>query len=579
MPAEPPGAADARGRKDESKPALLMMSRDPEARRVATHELVKRYGEDYAVISSGVPDDALERLEQLQDARTPVALIISGFGGRDHDGLEFLARARALHPTAKRLAVIRWGDWSTADPMFEAITLGRIDHWLVLSEASPDEEFHRSVTDFLTEWSASRGGGFEAVRIIGPRRSARSQELRDAFGRYRIPYGFYASDTERGQRILADLELVRPRLPVVVLRWGVEPTILTDPSNLEIADAFGVTQPLPDDELYDVVVVGAGPAGLGAAVCAASEGLKTLVLEKEAVGGQAGTSSLIRNYPGFAKGVSGSRLAADAYLQAWSFGAKFHFMRASQRLWADGHDRLLALSDGTQLRTRSVVVTTGAEYRRLGIDALEDLRGRGVFYGATVSEAPAVRGRSAFVMGGGNSAGQAAVHLARYAAQVTILVRGSSLAPSMSEYLIKEIDSDPNIAVRTNVEVVDGGGQGSLEYLVLEELVSGNRESVRADALFVLIGSQPHTEWLGDSVARDRSGFILTGPDVPRDEFGSGAAPLLLETSMPGVFAAGDVRHGSVKRVASAVGEGAIVIQLVHRYLDAESNELRSAAR
>jgi thioredoxin reductase len=579
MPAEPPGAADAGGRKVESKPALLMMSRDPEARRVATHELVKRYGEDYAIISSGVPDDALERLQQLQDARTPVALIISGFGGRDHDGLEFLARARALHPTAKRLAVVRWGDWSTADPMFEAITLGRIDHWLVLSEASPDEEFHRSVTDFLTEWAASRGGGFEAVRIIGPRRSARSQELRDAFGRYRIPYGFYASDTEQGQRILADLGLVRPQLPVVVLKWGVEPTILTDPSNLEIADAFGVTQPLADDELYDVVVVGAGPAGLGAAVCAASEGLKTLVLEKEAVGGQAGTSSLIRNYPGFAKGVSGSRLAADAYQQAWSFGAKFHFMRSTQRLWADGHDRLLALSDGTQVRTRSVVVTTGAEYRRLGIDALEDLRGRGVFYGATVSEAPAVRGRSVFVMGGGNSAGQAAVHLAKYAAQVTILVRGSSLSPSMSEYLIKEIDSDPNIAVRTNLEVVDGGGQGSLEYLVLEELVSGNRETARADALFVLIGSQPHTEWLGDSVARDRSGFILTGPDVPRVEFGSSAPPLLLETSMPGVFAAGDVRHGSVKRVASAVGEGAIVIQLVHRYLDAESNELRSAAR
>jgi thioredoxin reductase (NADPH) len=558
----------------------VIVSRDSEVLGVATGELGKRYGGDYAVVSSNAPDDALRRLEQLRDERAPVALIISGFGGRDHDGLEFLGRARHLHPTAKRLAVIRWGDWSTADPMFEAITLGRIDHWLVLSGTSPDEEFHRSVTDFLTEWTASRGSGFEAVRIIGPRRSARSQELRDAFGRYRIPYGFYASDTQRGQRMLAELELDRPRLPVVVLRWGVEPTILTDPSNLEIADAFGVTQPLPDDELYDVVVVGAGPAGLGAAVCAASEGLKTLVLEREAVGGQAGTSSLIRNYPGFATGVSGSRLAADAYLQAWSFGARFHFMRETESLWAEGRDRLLSLSDGTQVRTRSVVVATGAEYRRLGIEALEDLRGRGVFYGATVSEAPAVRHKSAFVMGGGNSAGQAAVHLAKYAAQVTILVRGHSLGPTMSEYLIKEVDSDPTIAVRHQVEVVDGGGREGLEYLVLEDRVSGDRETVRADALFVLIGSQPRTQWLGDSVARDRSGFVLTGPDVPRDEVAADAAvPLLLETSMPGVFAAGDVRHGSVKRVATAVGEGAIVVQLVHRYLDAESNSPGVGAR
>lgn len=577
MSAEAPGAAVSGGR-SEARPAIVVMSRDPETLRAATQELVKRYGEDYAVISSEAPDDALERLEELRSARTPVALIISGFGGRDHGGLEYLAGARALHPTAKRLAVIRWGDWSTADPVFEAIALGRIDHWLILSGASPDEEFHRSVTDFLTEWSASRGGGFEPVRIIGPRRSARSQELRDAFGRYRIPYGFYASDTERGQRILADLELVRPRLPVVVLRWGVEPTILSDPSNIEIADAFGVTHPLPADELYDVVVVGAGPAGLAAAVCAASEGLKTLVLEKEAVGGQAGTSSLIRNYPGFPKGISGSRLAADVYQQAWSLGARFHFMRATERLWTEGRERLLALSDGTHVRTRAVVVTSGAEYRRLGIGALEDLRGRGVFYGATVSEAPAIRGGSAFVMGGGNSAGQAALHLAKYAAHVTILVRGSALAPTMSEYLIREIDSAPNIALRTEVEVVDGGGQDRLEYLVLEDHASGDREKVRADALFVFIGSQPHTEWLADSVARDRSGFLLTGPDVPRDEPRSRAAPLLLETSMAGVFAAGDVRHGSVKRVATAVGEGAIVIQLVHRYLDSVANEFPSAA-
>ena len=438
-----PESENAAEQGDGDKPVLVMMSRDTEALEAAERELAKRYGADYRIITSGLPDDALAQLARLRDTGSPVALIISGFGGPDHDGIEFLTTARSFHPTAKRLALIRWGDWGTADPMFEALTLGQIDHWLIFPEASPDEEFHRSVTEFLTEWAAARGGGFEAVRIIGPSASARSQELRDAFGRYRIPYGFYSSDTERGRDMLEELQLVAPKLPVVVLRWGVEPTILTDPSNLEIADAFGVTKTLPEEELYDVVVVGAGPAGLGAAVYAASEGLKTLVVEREAVGGQAGTSSLIRNYPGFPKGVSGSRLAADSYLQAWSFGATFHFMRETERLWNDGNDRVLALSDGTEVRTRTVVVTTGAAYRRLGIPALEDLRGRGVYYGATVSEAPAVKGRSVFVLGGGNSAGQAAVHLAKYADKVTILVRGHALAASMSDYLIREINSPP----------------------------------------------------------------------------------------------------------------------------------------
>ena len=571
-------------RGNEDRPVFVMMSRDSEALKAAERELAKRYGADYLIITSGSPDDALTRLARLRDSGSPVALIISGFGGPDNDGIEFLINARPFHPTAKRLALIRWGDWGTADPMFEALTLGKIDHWLIFPEASPDEEFHRSVTEFLTEWAAARRGGFEAVRIIGPSASARSQELRDAFGRYRIPYGSYSSDTERGREMLEELDLVTPQLPVVVLRWGVEPTILTDPSNLEIADAFGVTKALPEEELYDVVVVGAGPAGLGAAVYAASEGLKTLVVEREAVGGQAGTSSLIRNYPGFPKGVSGSRLAADSYLQAWSFGATFHFMRETERLWNDGNDRVLALSDGTQVRTRSVVVTTGAAYRRLGIPALEDLRGRGVYYGATVSEAPAVKDRSVFVLGGGNSAGQAAVHLAKYADKVTILVRGRALAASMSDYLIREINSLPNVDVRHSVGVVDGGGDGSLQFLVVEDVVSKTSETLSADALFVLIGSQPHTEWLGDSVARDQWGFILTGPDVPAERIEpepsrQDRVPLLLETSMPGVFAAGDVRHGSIKRVASAVGEGAIVIQLVHRYLEAESRAVGVGSR
>jgi len=319
-------------------------------------------------------------------------------------------------------------------------------------------------------------------------------------------------------------------------------------------------------------VVGAGPAGLAAAVYAASEGLRTVVVEHEAIGGQAGTSSMIRNYPGFSQGISGAKLAEETWRQAWAFGTTFRYMRQAQRLSAtDGHYRL-RLSDGGVLTTRTVVIATGATYRRLGIPHLEDLQGRGVFYGAGTSEAPAMRGRRVFVAGGGNSAGQTALHMARWASQVTILVRGESLADGMSDYLIRQIGATPNVDVSYHVQVADGTGTGAghLQSLVLADTITGARRRVPADALFVLIGSQPRTRWLGDRIARDQWGFILTGPDLPPGReagWPPGRAPLPLETSLPGVFAAGDVRHGSVKRVASAVGEGAATIPLVHRYL------------
>ena len=346
---------------------------------------------------------------------------------------------------------------------------------------------------------------------------------------------------------------------------------LVNPSNLEIAEAFGLMTPIPDGEVFDVVVVGAGPAGLAAAVYASSEGLRTVVIEREAIGGQAGASSMIRNYPGFAQGVSGARLAFEAYTQAWFFGTTFLFMRQPVGLSReDGHYRL-RLSDGGTLTSRTVVITTGATYRRLAVPRLEDLQGRGVFYGAGVSEAPAMRGRKVFVIGGGNSAGQAAMHLAKWAEQVTILVRSQSLTDSMSDYLIREIGAAPNVDVRYGVQAVDGTGTDHLESLVLEDTKTRMRRHVPADGLFVLVGSQPRTEWLGEGLARDGEGFILTGQDVLDDPGGRWHAdrhPLPHETSLPGVFAAGDVRRGAVKRVASAVGEGAITIPLVHRYLE-----------
>jgi thioredoxin reductase (NADPH) len=408
--------------------------------------------------------------------------------------------------------------------------------------------------------------------VIGQRWSPRSQELRDLFSRHRVPAGFYDAASAHGRQMLRELGLESPELPVVVLRFAAQARTLVNPSNTEIADAFGLMRPIPPGEVFDVAVVGAGPAGLAAAVGASSEGLRTVVLEHEAVGGQAGTSSMIRNYPGFSQGISGAMLAQEAWQQAWAFGTTFLYMRQAESLSReDGHYRL-DLSDGGVLAARAVIIATGVAYRRLGIPALEELQGRGVFYGAAASEAPAMRGRNVFVAGGANSAGQAALHLAKWAKKVTILVRAPSLADSMSDYLIRQIGAAPNIAVCYQVQATGGtgGSTGHLESLVLEDTATGARRTVPADALFVLIGAQPRTEWLGEAVDRDRQGFIRTGLDLPAGLGQRGPAarpPLPLETSLPGVFAAGDVRRGSVKRVASAVGEGAATIPLVHRYL------------
>ena len=558
----------------EARPAIVVTSRDPVAREALDRELSKRYSDDYQIIFCNPPGALESQVRDLLGTGVPVALVIGRVGEHDQDGLEILAAIRRIDPTALRVASVRWGDWETARPIFDAVAMGKIDHWVMGPEQVPDEEFHRSITGLLSDWGRRRGGGFEAVRVIGKRWSARSQELRDMFSRNQIPIGFYDSSSARGREILRGLGAESAELPAVVLRFGAERTMLANPSNLEIAEAFGLMTPIRAEEVFDVAVVGAGPAGLAAAVYASSEGLHTVAVEREAIGGQAGTTSMIRNFPGFSQGVSGSRLALEAYQQAWFFGTRFLFMRQAESLSKEGDHCRLALSDGSVLVARTVIITTGASYRRLGVPGLEQLQGRGVFYGAAVSEAPTMRGLKVLVVGGGNSAGQAAIHMAQWARQVTILVRGESLAASMSDYLIREIEAAPNIDVSYRVQVADSSGTERLESLVLQDTVTGNEREVPADALFVLIGSQPRTEWLGESVARDRWGFVLTGPDLPDDlipRWHPDRPPLLLETSMPEVFAAGDVRHGSVKRVASAVGEGAGVIPLVHRCLQARA--------
>jgi thioredoxin reductase (NADPH) len=414
---------------------------------------------------------------------------------------------------------------------------------------------------------------FERVRVVGPEWDRRSHELRDLGTRNAIPYGFYPTDSLEGQRLLNEHVADSDQVSLLVLVDGNK--VLVDPSNGEIADALGLaTRPaLP---CYDVTIVGAGPAGLAAAVYAASEGLQTIVIEREAVGGQAGTSSMIRNYLGFPRGVSGQELATRAADQALQFGAQVVYTQSVTALRIEGHDHIMTLSDGSEVTSRTVILATGVSYNRLATPALERLVGKGVFYGA-VSEARAMRGEEVFVVGAGNSAGQAALHLAEYAERVTLLVRGESLAESMSAYLIDELEVTPNVEIRVGTTVEDARGEHRLEGLVLKVRATGETETVRAAALFVLIGAAPRTDWLDGTLERDKRGYILTCRDLapgyeplselwPRQD----RPPFPLETSLPGVFAVGDVRHNSVKRVASAVGDGALAVSSAHLYLAQE---------
>jgi thioredoxin reductase (NADPH) len=552
-----------------TQPVVLAVDDDGDVLAALEQALRKRYGADYQILVERSPEAGLQTLERLRRQEVAVAVLIADQWMPQMTGLDLLARARQLHPTARRLLLCGIWDSSVNQPMSQAMTLGRLDSWVVKPWEPAEEYLYLPVTEQLTEWLRATGQpGLAPIQIVGQQWAPRSHELRDLLDRNAIPYQFHPHDSPAGQRLLRQSGQDGSRLPVLVLFDG---RVLVDPSNAEGAAAIGVAT-RPEPGVYDLVVVGAGPAGLSAATYGASEGLRTLMVEPEALGGQAGSSSLIRNYLGFPFGVSGRNLGRRASAQAILFGAELVYNRAVG-LQPAGPDRLVSLADGSQAVGRAVIVATGASYRRLDAPGVEELLGAGVFYGAAVSEAPAMTGSQVFVVGAGNSAGQAALHFAKYARRVTILARGDSLRRSMSDYLVKELQANDAIAVRLGTQVVGAGGAGRLEHLVLRDIGTGATETVPAEALFILIGAQPRTDWLAGTPGRQQHGFILTGADLlqggqPPSGWPLDRSPLPLETSLPGVFAAGDVRHRSIKRVASAVGEGSIAIQLVHDYLD-----------
>ncbi len=542
---------------------ILVVDDDSDILDALAHELRRRFGTDYRVLAERSAGSALRVLEQLHAAGEPVALVIADQWMPEVTGADLLGRVHELHPVARRALLFDAFDRAAFEPLRHGMALGRVDSWVNKPWDPAEQRLHLRIAELLADWVESTGQpGYRPVRIVAEPWTPRVHEMRDLLERNAVPVEVLTPDSAAGRQLLEETGHGGQRLPVMLLFNG---RVLVDPSNWDVADALGVrTQ--PGAERYDLTIIGAGPAGLSAAVYGASEGLHTLMLDPHGMGGQAGTSSLIRNYLGFPRGVSGQHLAAFASQQSMLFGAEFVFGHAIG-LATRGADRVVTLADGIEVASRAVVVSVGVDYRRLAAPGVDTLLGAGIFYGAAVTEAPALRGQPVFVVGAGNSAGQAAIHLAKFAEQVTLVVRGTALGATMSDYLVREIAATPAIAVRLNTTVTGAGGAGRLEYLCLHDAAGGTSETVAAAALFLLIGAQPRTGWLGD-MARDAKGFVLTGRDLAAaDRWPLDRAPLPLETSVPGVFAAGDVRCGSVKRVASAVGEGAVAIQLVHEYL------------
>jgi thioredoxin reductase (NADPH) len=553
---------------ETSKPVLLTVDDDPGVSRAVARDLRRRYGQDYRVVRAESGAQALEALREIKLRGDLVAVLLADYRMPVMSGLEFLEQAMDLFPHARRALLTAYAD---TDAAIQAINVVDLDHYLLKPWDPPEEKLYPVVDALIELWQVTGDKPITETQVVGHRWSARSFEVRDFLARNSVPYRWFTVEQPEGKALLEAAGLDETSIPLVVTPDGDS---LVDPGVERLAAQVGLST-TPATDFYDTVIVGGGPAGLGAAVYAASEGLRTVLLERQATGGQAGQSSRIENYLGFPDGVSGVQLTDRARRQASKFGAEILTARNVAALQARGSSRVVRFADGGEVAAHTVVLATGVAYHKLEVSDADRFTGLGVFYGSAAIEAPAVADQDVYVVGGANSAGQAAVFLSRHARRVTLLVRADGLERSMSYYLIRQINDIPNIEVRTRTQVVGMAGQEHLEWLRLCDTRTGSVREVAANFLFVFIGAAPCTEWLDGVVARDRAGFVLTGPDLlvggrrpagwalDRD-------PYYLEGSVPGVFAAGDVRANSVKRVASAVGEGAMAIQLVHRYLEAQ---------
>ncbi|MET4107851.1 FAD-dependent oxidoreductase [Hymenobacter sp. UYP22] len=548
------------------KPVLLCVDDDPQVLNAIDRDLRQEFRRQYRVVRAGSGQEALSIVRELHEREEPLALVLADQRMPDLEGVEVLARTQELFPDAKRVLLTAYADTEAA---IRAINSARLDHYLMKPWDPPQQLLYPTLHDLLTAWEAAYKPPYRGVRLIGFQWSPRSHELKDFLAGYMIGYQWLDFETDaEAQGIVARKNLTAHQLPVVVLEDG---TVLTNPSPTEVATRIGLLVQA-SQELYDVVVIGGGPAGLAAGVYGASEGLKTLVIERQTPGGQAGTSSRIENYLGFPTGLSGSELAHRAWTQAVRLGAEILAPQEVTKLCVQDGYKVLTLTDGSEVKTRAVILTTGVSYRTLEVPGIDRLSGAGVYYGAARTEARSCQQQDVYIAGGGNSAGQAAMYLAAYARRVFILIRGESLAASMSAYLIEQIGQTENIELMPFTEVAEVCGQDHLEEVVVRR--QGQLERRPARALFVFIGARPSTEWVCDTVVCDAKGFVLTGRDLVTDPRYATSwqhprrEPYLLETCVPGIFAAGDSRAGAMARVASAVGEGSMAIKFVHQYLD-----------
>ncbi|MEO1208932.1 MAG: FAD-dependent oxidoreductase [Cyanobacteria bacterium J06638_20] len=554
-----------------SKPVILTVDDDPEVLQAIARDLRQQYGDRYRIIRANSGQAALATVEQLTLRNDTVALFLVDQRMPQMTGVEFLEQAVPIFPEAKRVLLTAYADTEAA---IRAINAAHLDYYLLKPWDPPEEKLYPILDDLLNDWLAHFHPEFQGIRVIGDRWSADSHRVKDFLARNQIPYRWL--DIERdpnAQKLLDYAQADGPCLPLVLFADGSHER---RPDNRQIAAKIGL-QTQATNPFYDLIIVGGGPAGLAAAVYGASEGLRTVMIEREAPGGQAGTSSRIENYLGFPVGLSGSDLARRAVTQAKRFGVEILTPQEATGIRLKEDYRVVTLTDGSELTGHAVILALGVQWRRLTVPGIEHLTGAGVYYGAAQTEAMACAGEDVYVVGGANSAGQAAMYFSRFARQVTMLVRGDSLTKSMSQYLIDQIEATDNIQVWIHSSVIEAKGNSHLEALVIENSQTGEVQTLSAKSLFIFIGAVPRTDWLHGLIERDNRGFILTGSDMtdpgnaaPSEQpapWSLERPPFLLETNVPGVFAVGDVRHGSIKRVASGVGEGSICVQFVHRHL------------